>query len=137
MLNFKEEIVERFSGQGWIDMLEEQRWEKIKDDLNAIKTLCNEDIESIADVLEERFKQDERWGGPSADDGNSLFYWLSYVNRHIGQLSDYKTSSDEYYQICCEIAALTIAMMNFIRRNSPQNLEETFEKSSTLPESRL
>lgn len=51
--------------------LEQRTFEAPAEQLNAVK-----------DVLEERIRQDELWGGPSHDDRHGPISWVAFIEEH-------------------------------------------------------
>jgi hypothetical protein len=68
----------------------------------------------FAEVMQERKRQDAKWGGPAKDDTNTDQDWLNYVTDQIG---DVKLSDRE---ALIRVAALSVAAIESIGRKERQ-----------------
>ena len=77
-------------------------------------TVPNELTMAYVDIVKERDRQDEKWGGPAHDDRYSLDDWHGYLRQHIAELG----VRGEARQVLVEIAALAVAAIESIDRKS-------------------
>lgn len=70
-------------------------------------------LRALDDILKERDKQDEQWGGPTGDDGNTEADWMSYIHKQH-QLWAYE--QDTYRERLTKIAALAVAALEALTR---------------------
>ena len=74
----------------------------------------------ISDVLAERKRQDEKWGGPTHDDAHTAQEWCCILAEHAGHFSGLTLGGANLAQMRAEavqIAAITLAIVESIDRN--------------------
>jgi hypothetical protein len=62
----------------------------------------------VVSIVEERERQDAKWGGPDHDDNHSPAEWGSFIREKLVQASK-TTSADEYRRRMVQVAALAVA----------------------------
>lgn len=75
----------------------------------------------LAQVREERRRQDKQWGGPSHDDAHVPSDWVSYVGEHLDRakksiVQRVLADPDRYRQNMIEVAALAVAAVESLDR---------------------
>lgn len=70
---------------------------------------------ALSDILAERMKQDQQWGGPSHDDTHSTDDWMKYILYQIDR-SRYEPITEERRYRLVKIAALALAACESIDR---------------------
>ncbi len=60
----------------------------------------------LDEVMEERRRQDEQWGGPEHDDGHINSDWVGFIGLQLGRLS---VGSAAYRETMVKIAALAVS----------------------------
>lgn len=89
--------------------------EKFLKDLNSSERV-------FGDILRERAKQDEQWGGPQHDDAHSAEDWERYLAYQLraaeriapGNIA--RTQTDEWRERMIKIAALAVAAVQSLDR---------------------
>jgi hypothetical protein len=74
----------------------------------------------IANIEDERRRQDRIWGGPVHDDRHSTSDWALFINERTQKIVNGEKSltTDEMYKLFTHIAALALAAMESIDRTS-------------------
>lgn len=62
----------------------------------------------LAEILEERHKQDVQWGGPAHDRQHSMQDWVAFIDRQLFS-ADVADNYELYRQRMIKIAALSLA----------------------------
>ena len=58
------------------------------------------------EILQERLRQDEKWGGPEHDDEHTRNDWLNFIAERA---NDFRGSGNQYRQTLIKIAELSWA----------------------------
>lgn len=87
---------------------------KVDDELlrNVIKSLPEME-RAFADVLLERHRQDEQWGGPAHDDTHDEDEWAGYIEYQVRKINRSEGPEREAF---VKIAALAVAAIQSIDR---------------------
>jgi len=90
------------------------------DCLDAVKAeqATRADSTIITDVLAERTRQDEQWGGPAHDDEHCPWEWREYIEY---QLQKSRKQPTQFRECLIKIAALAIAAVESIDRKPDRN----------------
>jgi hypothetical protein len=70
--------------------------------------------EIIDAIVEERWRQDGKWGGPAHDDQHDYGDWQAFIIEHAKKMMKY--GPDEFEVEAVKIAALAIAAIQSSRR---------------------
>ena len=76
-------------------------------------------LEHVLRYIEtERYAQDEKWGGATHDDSNSMYHWLGYITKQAGCIARSLHPFDKLLVKGCliKIAALAVAAIQSIER---------------------
>lgn len=65
--------------------------------------------DAIADVLIERAKQDQQWGGPATDDQRDIAEWAEYIHKQISHMFTEQKDNRAIRQRFVKVAALALA----------------------------
>jgi hypothetical protein len=74
-------------------------------------------------IIDERHRQDEKWGGPDHDDKHSYGDWIIYLVQHLAKAS-LAVSRQRYRYQLVRIAALAVAAIESFDRKYPDVAEE-------------
>ena len=83
--------------------------------MNASKAAAR----AIHDVMAERNRQDEKWGGPEHDDGHTFRDYVRWIKNYAGwsdQMAD-GLSWEKARRRMVQVAALAIAAIEWVDRN--------------------
>lgn len=80
----------------------------------------------LSEIVAERGRQDEQWGGPSHDDQHSQMDWMDYISQQVEKYAknvitrgDAYMSTPDAHQRFVKIAALAVAALeSFDRKNA-------------------
>ena len=67
------------------------------------------------DWIEERQRQDAKWGGPEHDDAHQINDFIAYITKHAGRCVDAKSHDTRHHMI--RVAALAVAVVEKIDRS--------------------
>lgn len=76
-------------------------------------------VQVLGEVVVERLRQDEKWGGPTVDDSRDLDYWPRIISSRAGQMTLLPANRDgleESRRLMVEVAAIAIATVQAIDR---------------------
>lgn len=67
-------------------------------------------VSVLGEVADERYRQDQRWGGPEHDDGHSVWEWKELLRAHVDRLTPGpRITRSDYRERLIEVAALCVA----------------------------
>lgn len=69
------------------------------------------------EIVEERWKQNGKWGGADHDDTHNANDWQRYIRSHAAALTDTQ-SAREYRKELIQIAALAVAAVESLDRKN-------------------
>ncbi len=78
----------------------------------------------FGEIREEREKQDEKWGGPSHDDGHTSHDWVAYVTRHLGKAVMWPWEREVFRKQMVRVAALAVAAVEWCDRGEEEGGDE-------------
>lgn len=73
-------------------------------------------IDVCTEIRAERFKQDEKWGGPAHDDNHDFTDWISYIVKHLGKCVVWSGNIRKYRGQLVRVAALAVAAIESFDR---------------------
>lgn len=79
----------------------------------------------MEEILKERIRQNQQWGGPPHDDDHGAGDWVLFLGKHLAKLSEaaYEGTWDAYRRRLIVIAALaTAAAESYDRRRLTQRM---------------
>lgn len=86
----------------------------------AIRRRADKLATVLAQVGEERRRQDEQWGGPLHDDHHTPRQWFGLVDDHLGRAKKAaggkSTDHDTYRHNLVQVAALAVAAVESLDR---------------------
>lgn len=68
-----------------LDALISSRGELPADWQRAVDARTDGQVGIFGEILEERHRQDEQWGGPAHDDNHSAAEWICWIVKHVGK----------------------------------------------------
>ena len=86
---------------------------------HLVRANSSEQTVALAQVVEERVRQDRQWGGPDHDDDHKRKDWLGFIREHADRATKALQGKDldEYRKQLVEIAALAVAGIESSDRN--------------------
>lgn len=76
--------------------------------------------EVLMDVVEERSRQDEKWGGEGHDDKHSVRDWVTYIMAYLGRIvsreNKWGADSKLARKLFIQVAALAVAAVEALDR---------------------
>lgn len=101
--------------------------------LEAVRHGLNAKEQIFFDIVAERLRQNEQWGGPTVDDTRTADQWLAYINAQkykaihetLSDSNDEIVDPEGYRARLVKIAALAVAALeSFDRKNPTEGADE-------------
>ncbi len=70
----------------------------------------------VLEILSERYRQDEKWGGPGHDDQHGPHNWIAYIVRHAGRAVMWPWDRSLFRKQMVKVGALAIAAIEWAGR---------------------
>lgn len=67
-------------------------------------------------ILQERERQDLKWGGPKHDDKHGLHDWVAFIIKHLGKAVTWPINRSVFRRQMIRVAALAIAALEWLDR---------------------
>jgi hypothetical protein len=92
-------------------------------DYNIVGDINNEPgkVRAVADILNERTYQDEKWGGPEHDDAETEENWQKYITEYANAQG--RSESYDFRKRMVKVAALALAAIESVDRKAGPEIE--------------
>ena len=96
----------------------------LKVDAEILTKAIAEISQPLADILAERNRQDEQWGGPDIDDGRSGWDWANYIERQVNLWRHNTGPTNDFRGRMVKVAALALSAIQSYDRVMAADKEE-------------
>lgn len=91
--------------------------------IDIVGDVMNEEgkVKAFASIINERRYQDEKWGGPEHDDGETELNWQRYITEYANAQG--RSASYDFRKRMVKVAALAMAAIEAVDRKAAPEVE--------------